>query len=79
MALGLLTSRDAVLAAINEFDQLGREAVLRKYGFGPAKAFFVEQGGRLYDSKALAGTAVGFQHPERGPLRPRTSRAASRL
>jgi 5-methylcytosine-specific restriction enzyme B len=69
VSLRLLTSRDAVLAAIDEFDRLGREAFLAKYGFQPARAYFVEHDGRRYDSKALAGAAVGFEHPERGPLR----------
>src|SRR5689334_13134103 len=69
MSLALLTSRDAVLAAMREFDELGREGFLAKYGYGRANAYFVEQDGHLYDSKALAGVAVGIEHPERGPLR----------
>jgi hypothetical protein len=28
----------------------------------------VHHGGRLYDSKAIAGVAFGYEHPERGPL-----------
>lgn len=32
-----LTSREAVLKAIQEFDRLGREAFLAKYGFGKKK------------------------------------------
>jgi MoxR-like ATPase len=69
MSLALLTSPDAVLAAMREFDELGRESFLAKYGYGRANAYFVEHDGHLYDSKALAGVAVGFEHPERGPLR----------
>jgi hypothetical protein len=69
MSVGLLTSREAVLSAMREFDALGREGFLSKYGFGPAKSFFVEHEGRFYDSKALVGAAVGFEHPERGPLK----------
>src|SRR4051812_4918404 len=69
MSLALLTSRDAVVAAMREFDELGREGFLAKYGYGRANAYFVERDGHLYDSKALAGVAVGFEHPERGPLR----------
>ena len=34
MPISALTSREAVLAALDEFDHLGREAFLRKYGFG---------------------------------------------
>jgi len=69
MSLGLLTSRDAVLAAMAEFDELGREAFLERYGYGRAKSHFVEHDGRLYDSKAVAGVAVGYEHREPGPLR----------
>src|SRR4051794_37158518 len=70
MSLALLTSRDAVLAAMREFDELGREAFLAKYGYGRADAYFVQHDGDLYDSKAIAGVAVGIEHPERGPLKP---------
>jgi hypothetical protein len=70
MALSELSSRDAVLAAIKEFDNLGREAFLKKHGFGPARQFFVEHGSQRYDSKAIAGVAYGYQFPDRGPLKP---------
>jgi hypothetical protein len=64
-----LTSAAAVLQAADEFDRIGREAFLAKYGFGPAQSYFVEIAGRRYDSKAIAGAAHGYQHPELGPLR----------
>jgi EVE domain len=70
MTLSELTSRDAVLAAIKEFDGLGREAFLKKHGFGPARQFFIEHGSQRYDSKAIAGVAYGYQFPDRGPLKP---------
>jgi hypothetical protein len=69
MSVNLLTSREAVLEAIREWDQLGRDAFLRKYGYGSAKSYFVQHDGRGYDSKAIAGVAVGKQFPERGALR----------
>jgi 5-methylcytosine-specific restriction protein A len=53
-------SKDAVLLAVQEFDQLGREAFLTKYGFGQAREFFLFHGGRFYDSKAIVGAAYGF-------------------
>ena len=67
--LSRLTSRDAVLAAMREFDALGRDAFLATYGFGPAQAYLVRHEGREYDSKAIVGVAFGFQFPERGPLK----------
>jgi len=48
-----------VLAAIAEFDRLTRDVFLDTYRFGRALAYFVEYGGRLYDSKAIAGYAMG--------------------
>ena len=64
-----LTDASAVRRAMAEFDELGRDEFLRRYGYGPAKRYFIREDGREYDSKAIAGVAVGFQHPQRGPLR----------
>jgi MoxR-like ATPase len=47
---------------------LGREAFLTKYGFGRARRYFVRRDGKYYDSKAIVGAAVGFEHPDRGPM-----------
>jgi len=69
MTIALLSKPEAVRAAISEYDQLGRDAFLDKYGFRPARSYFLEHDGRLYDSKAIVGVAVGKEHPERGPLR----------
>jgi hypothetical protein len=68
MSLAELTRPEAVGAAMDEFDELGRDPFLEKYGYGRAKRYFVRRDGQLYDSKAIAGVAVGFQHPERGPM-----------
>jgi HNH endonuclease len=69
MALSDLTDPSAVLQAIAEFDALGRDAFLQRYGFGPARRFYLSHQGRLYDSKAIVGAAHGFQHPADGSLR----------
>jgi hypothetical protein len=71
VALSDLTDPTAVLRAIREANELGRENFLTKYGFGPSREYFVEYDGIRYDSKAIAGAAHGFQHPDRGPLRAR--------
>ncbi|WP_406851790.1 DUF3578 domain-containing protein [Brevundimonas sp. BH3] len=68
MSLNLLTDPAAVEAAMDEYEALGGEAFRAKYGFGKAKNWFVIRAGKLYDSKAIAGVAVGKQHPDRGPL-----------
>jgi putative restriction endonuclease len=52
--------RDHVLAAIEEFNELGREAFLGKYGFAEARQYIVLHQGKEYDSKALVGAAHRF-------------------
>jgi MoxR-like ATPase len=69
MALADLTSRTAVLDAIAEYDELGPQAFLEKYGFSPARTYLLRHQDRDYDSKAIAGAAHGYEHPELGPLR----------
>lgn len=59
-----LTSRDAVLAAIEECERLGREAFLEKYGYKPARKYLLRHNGRSYDSKAIVGVAYGKEHGE---------------
>jgi hypothetical protein len=70
LSLANLTQRSAVLSAIKEFDEIGREAFLAKYGFGHAREYFLLYRGQRYDSKAIAGVAYGYQHPSKGPLIP---------
>lgn len=57
-----LTDRSAVQRALEEFDRIGRDAFLHKYGFGPARHYLVTIAGRTYDSKAIFGVAYGYQH-----------------
>ncbi|MCO5968922.1 HNH endonuclease signature motif containing protein [Actinoallomurus soli] len=66
MALTDIT-REAVLAAIAEFDRLGRDAFLEKYGFDSSRRYWLLHDGARYDSKAIAGAAHGHL-PGRSPL-----------
>ena len=50
-----------------EFDREGRDAFLKRHGFREARSYFLVEGDRRYDSKAIAGVAHGYQHGE--PLR----------
>jgi hypothetical protein len=68
MALKDITSRQAVLDTVAEYDRIGQAAFLDKYGFGRAREFFLEVNGQRYDSKAIVGAAHGYQFPEHGPL-----------
>src|SRR3954454_19192798 len=68
MPLSALSDRSAVLSAIAEYDELGRESFLARYGYGPSRSYYLEHDGKEYDSKAIAGVAVGKQFPNEGPL-----------
>lgn len=70
MALSDLSDHAAVVRAIDEFDEVGREEFLNKHGYGPARQYWLIHNGRRYDSKAIAGVAHGYQFPEKGPLQP---------
>ena len=68
MALSDLTDPDAVRRALREFDEIGRDHFLAKYGFAKSRSYFLIADGRAYDSKAIVGAAHGYQHSELGPL-----------
>lgn len=67
-----ITTRQPVLQALEEFDHLGREAFLRKYGFRQSTHLFVKHAGTRYDIKALAGAVHGYAAPDEGPLKNNT-------
>lgn len=66
MALHEVTTA-SIEAALHEFDSVGRDAFLKKYGFRRSRAYFIEHEGKRYDSKAVAGAAHGYL-PGHGPL-----------
>ncbi len=68
MALADLTAQ-SVAAALAEAAKLGRTEFLKRYGFRPAREYFVEWEGAQYDSKAIAGAAHGYL-PGKSPLGP---------
>jgi len=59
MGIGELT-RESVLQAFAEFDRLGRSQFLEKYGYRPARSYYITVNGRDYDSKAIAGAAHAY-------------------
>jgi hypothetical protein len=69
MSLKDITESKAVQQAIDEYDEIGRDAFLEKYGFGYSKSYWLIHNGRTYDSKAIIGAAHGYQHPDEGPLK----------
>ena len=61
MGLNDLNNKGSILKAINEFDSLGRESFLKKYGFAKSAKYFLVHEGRKYDSKALIGAAHFYE------------------
>lgn len=57
---------------MDEFEELGRDAFLRRYGYGKSRDFLVRNPhtGVLCDSKAIVGVAYGKQFAQAGPLAP---------
>jgi 5-methylcytosine-specific restriction enzyme A len=60
-------SRHEILQAVAEYDRLGQDRFLEKYGFGMARSYRLVVDGKTYDSKAVVGAAHGFL-PGREPL-----------
>jgi hypothetical protein len=50
-------TRDDVLRAIGEYDQLGPEAFFAAHGFGPSRSYELVWDQRRYPHKAILGTA----------------------
>jgi len=68
VSISRLTDKTAILKAVEEFDKLGRDPFLSKYGYGHATDYYLFLNNKHYDSKAIVGVAYGYQHPEHGPL-----------
>src|ERR1700722_13605652 len=58
--------------AISEAHLRGAVGFRQHYGFGPARSYFLIDGGERFDSKAIVGAAAQFVQGSSGrPLRPR--------
>lgn len=68
LTLRALTDPHAVRSAAGEHDALGQAAFLAAYRFGKPDRYYVQVDDRLYPAKAIAGVAIGYQHPQQGPL-----------
>ena len=54
-------NKAAILSALAEFDERGRQAFMKKYGFADRNITYeVEHNGRSYPSKAIFGSAFGY-------------------
>ena len=70
MSIHEIADPAAILAAMEEYDRLGRTFFLEKYGFRKAREFMLRDAssGKLYDSKPIVGVAYGYAFPDQGPL-----------
>ena len=59
---------DAVLDSISEYDILGKEKFLQKYGFSDAINYFLIYKGKEYPSKAIIGVSFQYIGKGRKPL-----------
>src|SRR6266545_2357455 len=59
-----------VLRALQQFDELHRDAFLAQYGFGRSRGYYLVHNGRRYDSKAIAGAAHQYVGPGFQALKP---------
>lgn len=64
MSISEVVTRESVCKAIAIHDDMGREAFLAHYGYGPATRYFLSVDGKEYDSKAICGVAYLLNHPE---------------
>lgn len=71
-----MTSRDAVLTALTEYDRLGQDGFLEQHGYGKRTRYALVHQGRRYDPKAILGVAHGIEFPDEGRYRSRLSTAA---
>jgi hypothetical protein len=77
MPLGHLSDPDAVIAAMAEFDRLGRGAFLAKYGFNASKQYVVGTTGMTTTRRPSLVPLMASNSPTRDHWDLRTSRAGS--
>ena len=70
-------SRHEILQAVAEYDRLGQERFLEKYGFGMARSYRLVVDGKTYDLKAIVGRHTA-SFPAGNRLPPPTSAAGRR-
>ena len=52
---------ESVEQAMLEYDELGKNAFLHKYGYGESREYLIINNGKYYDSKAIVGVAYKYE------------------
>lgn len=68
--MGQVSSRQAVLDAIAEYDAVGEERFLARYGFGRGRTVWLHHDGNVYPAKAILGASHHYEFPDAEPLTP---------
>jgi hypothetical protein len=55
-----VVTRQHVLAAIHEYDEVGQDEFLGRYGFAPTQAGVLRHANHSYDSEALLGASLRY-------------------
>lgn len=58
---GRRVSRASVEQVLLEYDELGQDTFLTKYGFAPSRRYWLRHDAKLYESKAVLGVAAGLR------------------
>jgi hypothetical protein len=69
VALSALDHPAPVFQALAEYDELGEDAFLTKYGFDRSRTYWLLHNGKRYASKAIFGAAFGYLAPGAQPLK----------
>jgi putative restriction endonuclease len=63
-------TREAVIDAIHEYEEKGKDNFLAEYGFHEARQYFLIYDGKEYPSKAIVGVAHKYVSSDNKPLEP---------
>jgi 5-methylcytosine-specific restriction protein A len=61
-------TKSSIQSAIKEYDDLGQESFLSKYGYKKSKDYELVYNEKEYDSKAIVGVAFKYEYPTENPL-----------
>ena len=64
-----ITNRKSIERAIAEYDEIGKNTFLSRYGYGESREYLIINNAKYYDSKAIVGVAYKYQFPNEEPLK----------
>lgn len=58
-----IKNRSSILSSIKEYDKVGKDNFLNKYGYKDSRKYYLSYNGKEYDSKAIVGVAFQYEYP----------------